>query len=366
MSQEYRSLALFVQRVQQSFYRRRVVQSGIIGLTVVLTLLLLGLAIQQLVPLAPLLAPVYSVGVIAVLGWLGYTLLFPALRGVSARQALTEIEHTYPDLHDDLTNAVQLDPDVLNTHNPHGVALDLVQALHRRTMRQVTAYEVATVTHHQPFTGLSWCAWLGAATVLVGLWQPGMLGESLRMVVRPLSYVPARDIHLAMAPERAVIAAGTNLEVVAQVQGQSPKSVEMMVKRQGQPDKRYAMEALGQGAFRYTFLKPQTSLTFQAMAGRTASTVGSLEVVPAPAIGHVALHYVFPEYTELSPRTQEGGGDIQALPGTQVQLSMRANVPLTKGRLLFESGRDVPSGGQWPRIAWRNVGDAGRRLHCRN
>lgn len=342
MSQEYRSLALFVHRVQQNFYRRRVLQSGIVVLTIMLTLLLLGVGIQQIVPVLPLLAFVYSLGVIGVLLWLGYALILPGLRRVSARRALSEIEKTYPDLHDDLTNAIQLNPVALEAHNPHGVALDLVQALHRRTARRVTAYEVTEVARQQPLTGRSWCALVAAATVVIGLWQPGMLGESLRMVVQPLSYLPARDIHLVITPERAVIAAGTNLEVLTQVQGQVPKSVDIVVKRQGQPDKRYTMEPHGQGTFRYTFLKPQTSLTFQAMAGSTTSAVGSLDVMPAPAIGHVALYYVFPEYTELPPRTQEGGGDIQALPGTQVQLSMRANVSLSKGRLRFESGQEVP------------------------
>jgi hypothetical protein len=76
------------------------------------------------------------------------------------------------------------------------------------------------------------------------------------------------------------------------------------------------MESLGHGAFRYTFLKPQTSLTFQATADGFRSAVGTLEVVPAPAIGHMALQYLFPDYTGLPGRTQEGGGDIQALPGS--------------------------------------------------
>ena len=70
--------------------------------------------------------------------------------------------------------------------------------------------------------------------------------------------------------------------------------------------------------------------------------MGTLEVVPAPAIGHMALQYVFPDYTGLPGRTQEGGGDMQALPGTQVHLSMRANVPLTRGVLRFDAGYEVP------------------------
>ena len=66
-----------------------------------------------------------------------------------------------------------------------------------------------------------------------------------------------------------------------------------------------------------------------------------MKVVPDPAIGQLVLRYLFPDYTGLPEQVQEGG-DVQALPGTQVRLSMRANVPLASGRLRFEAGDEVP------------------------
>ena len=311
-------------------------------LTVILALLLLGLGVQHIIPLVPLVAPLYSLLALGVVVYLGVYVLWPALRPMSLRQALSSIETTYPDLHDDLTNALQLDPAVLERSNPHGVALDLVQALHHRTVRQVQQYSVPAVVRQRRLVGLPWCAMVGLAAVLVAIMQPHMLGEAVRILVQPLSYLPSREIQIALTPEHATIAAGTNFEVQAQASGRLPQSMQLLVKRQGQPDKRYPMESLGHGAFRYTFLKPPASLTFQATEDGFTSPVGTLNVVPAPAIGHMALRYVFPEYTGLPTRTQEGGGDIQALPGTQVQLSMRANVPLTRGVLRFDAGREVP------------------------
>ena len=342
MVQEHHLLTAFVQRVRRGLTLRRLLQSGIVLLTVCLTVLLLGVGVQHIVPLVPLVAPLYSLLALGILVYLGLYVVLPALRPVSLRQALTSIEETYPDLHDDLTNAVQLNPEVLERSNPHGVALDLVQALHQRTARQVQQYSVPDVVRRRRLLGLSWCAMVGLATVLVALVQPYMLGESLRLLVRPLSYLPSREIHIALTPEHITIASGMNVEVQAQASGRLPQHMQLLVQRQGQPDRRYPMEPLGHGAFRYTFLKPQASLTFQATADGFMSAVGTLEVVPAPAIGHMALQYLFPDYTGLPGRTQEGGGDIQALPGTQVHLSMRANVPLTRGVLRFDAGQEVP------------------------
>jgi len=342
MVQEYRLLAAFVQRVRRGLTLRRLLQSGIVLLTVVLTLLLLGVGVQHIILWAPLVAPVYSLLALGVIVYLGVYVLWPALRPESLRQALSSIEATYPDLHDDLTNALQLEQEALERSNPQGIALDLVQALHHRTARQVQQYSAPAVVRKRQLVGLPWCAMVVLATILVAIVQPHVLGEAVRILVQPLSYLPSREIHIALTPERATIASGMNFEVQAQASGRLPQSMQLLVKRQGQPDRRYPMETVGQGAFRYTFLKPQAALTFQATADGFTSAVGTLDVVPAPAIGHIALRYIFPEYTGLPARTQEGGGDIQALPGTQVQLSLRANVPLTRGVLRFEAGRELP------------------------
>jgi hypothetical protein len=187
-----------------------------------------------------------------------------------------------------------------------------------------------------------WCAALLLTAGVVTLIQPHLLGESLRLILTPLSYLPPREIHIAIVPENITVAHGTNLEVRAQASGRLPRTMHMLVKRPGQDDKHYPMELVEPGSFRYTFLKPPASFVFQAMSSGFTSPPGHVEVVPSPAIGKMSLHYVFPNYTGLPPRSQDGGGDIQALPGTRVQLTMQANVPLRRGVLRFDDGSELP------------------------
>lgn len=342
MSQDYRKLTTFVQQVRHALYRRRLLQGGTVLLTVLLAILLLGVGVQHLLPLFPLAALLYSaLALLVILALVGYVLR-PALRSVSPRQALTRIEDTYPDLHDNLTNALQLDVDVLERDNPHGVALELVRALHHHTAQQVAHYTDQEVVQQRRFFGLAWCGMLVLAVVAVSLLQPGALEQSVRILLRPLSYLPPNEMQITITPESSTIAQGTNLEVQAQVQGRTPRTMQIHVKRQGEASKAYAMEPLESGGFRYTFLKPPSSLTFYAAASSFVSPTGTLTVVPSPAIGQMVLRYLFPDYTNLPERLQEGGGDIQALPGTRVQLRLRANVPLHKGILRFDTGREVP------------------------
>jgi hypothetical protein len=342
MHPEYRALTGFVRRIQAGLTLRQLVQAGIYLLSLLLALLLLGVGIRMLVPFAPIAAPVSSgVALLVLLCAVAY-ILVPGLRRVTRRQAVSRIEQAYPQLHDNLTNALELDPVRLEQANPHGVALDLVHALHQQTARQVEHFQARAVVRRDPLHGLLWCGMLLLSVAFVAIIQPALLGEALQVMLHPTRYLPARDIHIAIKPEQVTIARGTNLEVVAHTSGRRPRSMTMQVRREGQAEKRYPMEALDSGTFRYVFLKPQTSFTFQAQAGSFASPQGSVQVVPAPAVGELTLHYAFPDYTGLPPRRQEGGGDIQALPGTHVRLTMQANVPLHKGRLRFENGHELP------------------------
>src|SRR5216684_4303033 len=58
--QEHHLLAAFVQRVRRGLTLRRLLQSGIVLLTICLTVLLLGVGVQYIVPLVPLVATLYS------------------------------------------------------------------------------------------------------------------------------------------------------------------------------------------------------------------------------------------------------------------------------------------------------------------
>lgn len=342
MPEKYRSLAQFVRRIQRKLYIQQLMQTGVTLLILLLLLVLLGIGAPFVISIWPPTAPLYS-GIVLVSVLLGLGLiLVPAFRPISHRQALSDIEQTYPELHDDLTNALELDPVQLEQSNPRGIALDLVHALHQQTARQVQQYTARAVTQRHPLQGLTWCGLFALTAVFIAAIQPSLLFETVRIVAQPLSYLPPHDLTLTISPEHITIAKGTNLEVQARAATGTPRQIDMAVQQPGKPDKRYQMEAVEPNTFRYAFLKPQTSFTFWAQSGRSSSPPGHVYVVPAPAIGNLKLHYSFPAYTKLAERYQEGGGDIRALPGTQVQLTMQANVPLTRGVLRFATGSELP------------------------
>src|SRR5215468_6095743 len=77
MVQEHHWLTAFVQRVQRGLTLRRLLQGGLVLLTVCLTVLLLGAGVQHIVPLAPLVAPLYSFLALGILVYLGLYVVLP-------------------------------------------------------------------------------------------------------------------------------------------------------------------------------------------------------------------------------------------------------------------------------------------------
>src|SRR5262249_13975931 len=68
------------------------------------------------------------------------------------------------------------------------------------------------------------------------------------------------------------------------------------------------------------------------------SPVFSLSVVLLPTVSQLDLEYRFPAYTGLTPRKQEGGGDVAAIRGTDVLLHIVPTMAAPSGRILLNDG----------------------------
>ena len=98
----------------------------------------------------------------------------------------------------------------------------------------------------------------------------------------------------------------------------------------------------GQGRFHHTVSNLREPVKFQAIAGSTASDVGEVEVVEAPAVGNFRIRYQYPDYTRLPSKIEEGSGHIETLAGSEVRIEMAANKPIARGQLVFDDNTQLP------------------------
>lgn len=99
-----------------------------------------------------------------------------------------------------------------------------------------------------------------------------------------------------------------------------------------------------------------TLLTFAIAPGRVAASLkGLFHPTPTPAakavtagaapvvVGDITLHYSFPAYSRLEPKTvPNSSGDVRALRGSEVRISVRASEGATAANLAVAGGGKTP------------------------
>src|SRR5690606_11653566 len=84
-----------------------------------------------------------------------------------------------------------------------------------------------------------------------------------------------------------------------------------------------------------------TLTDYHVEAGGIRSARFRITVSALPYVSQLDLAYTYPAYTGLAPDTVANGGDIAAVAGTSVQLSVETTIPAQAGRIVVEGADTV-------------------------
>jgi hypothetical protein len=193
----------------------------------------------------------------------------------------------------------------------------------------------------------------GAAfgTVLVGVvafvaLAPAFIRQALPYLFDPFSNSgrKATPYAIAVTPGNHTVARGSDLEIVARLSG-FEGAAEYVSRTGNGAWTRSPMirdEAQDGVSHRFIVLSVQTETEYFVESTGTRSDVFRLAVVERPYVKNVDLEYRFPAYARLEPQRIEGTGDITALSGTRVLLSITPTVQVKAGRLIVQGAEAQP------------------------
>jgi hypothetical protein len=185
---------------------------------------------------------------------------------------------------------------------------------------------------------------LGAAA-FVAL-APAFIRQALPYLFDPFSNSgrKATPYSIAVTPGNHTVARGSDLEIVARLSGF--EGAAEFVSRTGNGGwTRSPMirdETQDGVSHRFIVLSVQTETEYFVESTGTRSDVFRLAVVERPYVKNVDLEYRFPAYARLEPQRIEGTGDITALSGTRVVLSITPTVQVKAGRLIVQGSESQP------------------------
>lgn len=179
--------------------------------------------------------------------------------------------------------------------------------------------------------------WLGTAGP--GYWQYG----TARLWAGWL--VPQGDplYELLVEPGDATIREGGRLDVTAGVIGFEPDSVLIHAKFESSVDWESApMGPQLQGSgYEFGFSTVREPLRYYVEAGRIRSREFVVDVVKMPIVENIRLEYEYPDWSGLDPYVHDPGGDIAAVLGTQVAITLTTDKELEGGLLVVGDDDEV-------------------------
>lgn len=204
---------------------------------------------------------------------------------------------------------------------------------------------------------LSSLAGAAAVGVFVLLWltlaAPGTLGYGAHLLwagAPPAGQGPLYQIQVK--PGDARVRRGGEQVVEALILGYSPAEVRLRARKSG--DARWQTMRMeprpGGGGYAFLFAGLLEDLEYQVEAGRLLSAVHRLTLVDMPAVKKLRVVYHYPAHLGLAQVTEDPGGDIRAVEGTEADVFVQTDRPLEGGALLLDDGSRLnlePQEGLW-------------------
>ncbi len=158
---------------------------------------------------------------------------------------------------------------------------------------------------------------------------------------------------LAVEPGDFRLVAGQPLRVRARFEdggGTAARTPPVLSVLDGMAPRDVRMRPSGDG---YVAEFPSVTRSFRYRVGAAAFTSPDyfVEALSPPRVMRIDVEYVYPSFTGLAPRSEEGGGDLFAPAGTAARLVVHTDKPVVDGALVLSDGR---------RVALAGAGDARR------
>ena len=101
----------------------------------------------------------------------------------------------------------------------------------------------------------------------------------------------------------------------------------------------------GTSGFLFTFAGLPEGLEYYVEAGPLRSRHFHLRVMDVPVVKQIRVTYHFPAWTGMPPATEEHGGDLHAIEGTEASLEIVTDRPLQDGMLVLDDNNQVQLAG---------------------
>lgn len=342
MPPPHAQIAHILATVRRRWVLRRLLR-GLIGFTVATGVIgLLAVLVMNGLHFAPAVVTGVRVGSYVLLAVaFGLFVGLPLVRRVTETRLALYVEEHEPSLAMALASAAEL---------KHPVGQTLLPALERALLEQAldachnvdNGRRVERPNLHRAGMQLALAV---ASLALLMVLLPANLRHGFKLLLLPNNtMVAANPYRLSVEPGDARVSQGADQLIVARVQGFEPDTVELISRFGPASAWRRAPMTVGAQAQAFeTFLFDlRQSGEYYISAGGLRSPVYRIEVAELPSVRRVDLTYHYPAHARLPPQRVVGGGDISAVRGSRVDISITPSIAVAGGNLVLDGRESRP------------------------
>ena len=195
---------------------------------------------------------------------------------------------------------------------------------------------------------------VGAVSLCVLLWLilagPGFLGHGAALLWAATPHsgtAPFYDIQVV--PGDISVRRNSDLMVTAQLIGLQTQNVRLYARYHSASkwDQVPMRPQPGGSGFQFVFGGLPESVEYYVEAGPLSSKHFNIRVLDLPSVKNVRVTYRYPSWTHMQNVTEERGGDLRAVEGTDADLEVVTDKPLRDGILVLDDEKQIQlSGGE--------------------
>lgn len=249
------------------------------------------------------------------------------------------VGNNFPEIKDNLVNTIQLMEDKNNT----GYSVSLIEAAFRKVYEKTKRINFSSIINFSELKKSFLAAGIVVvATVVLFAVVPELRGSSFRVFMYDEEFVEAPKFVFEIEPGNLKVTKGADVIIRIHTIGETPSSILLLTQSIEQTSfNDVVLTPDSTGTFVYNENAVKSSFKYYASRDNIFSDVFNVEVINRPGIKEFSVSIKPPAYAKLSEIIQKDNGNIIALPGSKVNLSVKSNKLLKEARLLFDDSSKV-------------------------
>lgn len=245
-----------------------------------------------------------------------------------------KVGYYFPSLKDDLLNALQLvSSDKLKNFYSSSLLNEVFRNVYERT--KPIKFESIVDFSRVKKNAIKFLVVLIVSVILFAF-IPGLQAASHRLLNFNQEFIPPAKFIFEIHPGNSSITKGESVEFLIKVIGENPANVYLHLREESQTSfKENEIKKDSLGFYKFSIQQLRTDLFYYASAEGIESEQYQITVVDHPVIRSLNVKVISPSYSGIPVMEQKDNGNISALIGSRVEVSLLSNKELESAVIEF-------------------------------